>query len=400
MRVLLGSDGRWTMRTPMSAVCLSLIASPGVAEQVPVWHLDRVLRVGSATDLESGFVRPGSVILYDSQLFVMERDDMTIRRFSLDGEFLGSFGGRGEGPGEFNAITRVGMLGEKLWVWDSRLSRIQFFSSEGGLDSLVTIRGHPTAPLFRLAVQGLLSDGSLLAVPDRYPDEEVNDPIDVSYLLRLDSQGMIRDTVSELIWRTPHRDVSHELGVRGRRYLTILPVMPPSSQWSVARDGSGFVVVHPQLQPGSSGDPGFRVVRLSASADTVWTKAFSHTQIPVSREFLETEIQALVEMNERGPGTGIAAGRWERAFREAFEDIRNYPPVSGVVAGVDGSTWLRIQQGEALFEWHVLDEAGTPIGRLREPQGSWLRVPGLDAVWFQEEDELGVPYLESYAVIR
>ena len=141
-------------------------------------------------------------------------------------------------------------------MWDNRLSRLQFFDSDGSLDSLVTVHGHPTAPLGQFSVHGVLSGGSLLAVPRRSAHEEVDGPSDTSVLLRLDQQGVIEDTVSQLTWQTPVREITRELGLTGRRQYTLLPVMPANTQWAVARDGSSFVVVDPQLEgPGSPGFP-------------------------------------------------------------------------------------------------------------------------------------------------
>ena len=88
------------MRSPrqyLAAGALGVIlTSSGVdAQQIPMWSLDRVLRVGSATDLESGFVRPGAVTVHDGQLVILERDNMTIRRFSLEGVFSWCLRGSG-----------------------------------------------------------------------------------------------------------------------------------------------------------------------------------------------------------------------------------------------------------------------------------------------------------------
>jgi hypothetical protein len=52
--------------------------------------------------------------------------DNVVRLFDRDGSPLGTFGRRGEGPGEFGSIVRVGWMGDTLWVWDGRLQRATF----------------------------------------------------------------------------------------------------------------------------------------------------------------------------------------------------------------------------------------------------------------------------------
>lgn len=51
--------------------------------------------------------------------------------FGPAGDFLGKFGRRGQGPGEFNIPGRVLLKGDQLAVLDPGNTRIQYFSAEG-----------------------------------------------------------------------------------------------------------------------------------------------------------------------------------------------------------------------------------------------------------------------------
>lgn len=95
---------------------------------------------GDAPTLHRG---PVSVVFRDSILvhpigvaqvagdLLAVADRFQVHLLDRDGTHLRSFGGRGEGPGEFKAITGIGVLGDTLLVLDPALRRINFFSLDG-----------------------------------------------------------------------------------------------------------------------------------------------------------------------------------------------------------------------------------------------------------------------------
>lgn len=78
------------------------------------------------------FVRPVG-IARDSErgrIFVSDAQTHDIKIFSDAGELIGSFGHRGEGPGEFNAPTYMSFGRDQLFVTDTLNSRVQIFDAE------------------------------------------------------------------------------------------------------------------------------------------------------------------------------------------------------------------------------------------------------------------------------
>lgn len=84
--------------------------------------------------IEGGFERPTGLAL-DSErgvLYVSDTWRHIIYKYSLDGELLGSFGGRGSGEGQFNYPTHLAVgPGGEIYVSDTLNFRIQTLSPEG-----------------------------------------------------------------------------------------------------------------------------------------------------------------------------------------------------------------------------------------------------------------------------
>jgi hypothetical protein len=61
-------------------------------------------------------------------LALPQAQDGAVRLFSQAGASVGSFGRRGEGPGEFQSLFRLGWHGDTVWVVDHLHSRISYIS--------------------------------------------------------------------------------------------------------------------------------------------------------------------------------------------------------------------------------------------------------------------------------
>jgi len=73
---------------------------------------------------------------------------------------------------------------------------------------------------------------------------------------------------------------------------------------------------------------------------------------------------------------------------------RYYPPVSGVVAGRDGTTWIaREETPEPTRRWDVFDEGGTRIATLDAPARLEIVDATRERIWGVLPDELDVPYV-------
>lgn len=101
--------------------------------------------------------------LSDGSVVVANNGTGEIRIYSPGGEWKRSIGGKGEGPGEFSRIERLGALpGDSLYVFDRGAQRLSIFRRDGTFvrDERVTpsAGGPAVQDLFRLA------DGSWISV--------------------------------------------------------------------------------------------------------------------------------------------------------------------------------------------------------------------------------------------
>jgi hypothetical protein len=97
------------------------------------------------------FYRVRNAFLLDSGiLLVANAGTLELRAFDLNGEFLRSYGGSGEGPGEFRSMAWARRVhGDSVLVYDGRLARISLFAPSG--ESVRTVQLNPIVPLVNQA---------------------------------------------------------------------------------------------------------------------------------------------------------------------------------------------------------------------------------------------------------
>ncbi len=106
--------------------------APRYADRTVSFLLDLTIG-GDDVSSEGALYQLGSFTVDSSGfIYISDREDMTIKVFDPDGVFVRTIGQRGEGPGEFQSIGRMGFLPDgRLLVLDSRARRTNIFSSDG-----------------------------------------------------------------------------------------------------------------------------------------------------------------------------------------------------------------------------------------------------------------------------
>jgi sugar lactone lactonase YvrE len=94
--------------------------------------------IGKVPDLaaeEDGFIRqPTNIFINDNTLYVSDFGDFNVKKFSLDGEFLGVIGAYGNGPGRFTRPKGIALdREENLYVVDAAFENVQIFNNAGAL---------------------------------------------------------------------------------------------------------------------------------------------------------------------------------------------------------------------------------------------------------------------------
>ena len=345
------------------------------------------MTIGSAALEDEGLTIVGDVLVHDGKVFATQPREHTVVVYTEDGESVGTFGGRGDGPGEFESVSGIGLLGELVWVADGDLRRVNYFDSQFGIVSSTSIL-HPSLPSGDPWIYGVAADGGMAIQFVRIlrlemPDVEAGRP---RHMLEVGPGGAVRDTTTIITGRPGMVMVEEGNSVT----FAGVPIAD-ESLFSMASDGSGSVVVHRALAPGP--DPhAFTVVRFDAGGDTLWDREYQYDPVRVPDRVVTDRVD---ESRERG-----SSRAYLRDLEDQLREREFFPAVTGVLAGEAGTTWLLRTTGVDLSEWAVLDASGNVVGRVERPPRSRLEWGGRDAIWFQEFDELQIPYLVRYEVHR
>lgn len=94
--------------------------------------IDRIPDLGAE---EAGFIRQSTnITIHNNTLYVSDFGDFNVKKFSMDGEFLGMVGGYGNGPGRFTRPKGLALDREaNLYVVDAAFENVQIFSKRGDL---------------------------------------------------------------------------------------------------------------------------------------------------------------------------------------------------------------------------------------------------------------------------
>ncbi len=94
--------------------------------------IDRIPDLGAE---EEGFIRqPTNISIHNNTLYVSDFGDFNVKKFSLEGNYLGMVGGYGNGPGHFTRPKGIAVdRDEKLYVVDAAFENVQLFNTGGEL---------------------------------------------------------------------------------------------------------------------------------------------------------------------------------------------------------------------------------------------------------------------------
>lgn len=137
-----------------------------VESQGPAWREGAGWHLSSQPTLEIGqtdgppeyqFHRvEGARLLEDGRVVVADAGSGEIRFYGRDGTFQRSSGGRGQAPGEYQAITSLGYgPADSIWVFDYGLRRFTVVTTQGEVVRTLTVGGNLSA----LNAVGRLPDG-------------------------------------------------------------------------------------------------------------------------------------------------------------------------------------------------------------------------------------------------
>jgi len=352
---------------------------------MPEWALRQEVRIGDEGAPEYALTEFGELAVGpDGAMFVPQLADASIRVFDRDGTYLRSIGRRGEGPGEFAALLRMGIRGDSLWVSDR--SRLTWFSLDGSYLGSESTTYDPQGPRFAPGpVLQVMADGTFATVPIFMPSVDRDTwPTGVP-VQRYDTTGAIL-AVMGVFDPSPIRLF---LGPGDRPLLAMLPFQPlflhafdPAGRWVVVLDEAAATSDAPST---------FRFFRIGPDGDTLAARDIRYTPVAVPETVHDSLIAAL---SEGATPRDLVSARLRAAPIPGF-----YPPITRIVVADDGSAWLELQ-GHSPPRWLVVDSTGTPIAHVVGDPSLRLMVIRNDEAWGSVRNELDVPFVVRYRIQR
>ena len=371
---------------------LPLARPLGIAEE---------MRLGGPQDAGALLSTVGSALVGgDGETFVSQPQLPGVVVFDSLGRVRHVLGGAGEGPGEFQDVYSIGMLGDTLYVSDRALGRVSYFRNEQFLASRRWIAGSIPGETVRELLffpnvpEVVLEDGRALVVPNAHA-LPVRGRSSASVLMRtpvlvVSGESQVLDT---LAWEEL-RGVAATVAHRGNQYQAAVPFQRTSFT-ELGPGGSGAVIV-----ADSSGH--LVVTGLAPSGDTIFAHKLRYTPLPLAEEGIEIALRNLKFGPQPLPKDEVAVrDALEAKVRREEHLPEHYPAVSELFVGQDGTVWLRREESaEGTVDYTVLWGDGRPRGKVAIPADQRV-VAALDDVMVAvAESELGVPTLVRYRVQR
>jgi hypothetical protein len=379
-----GSAEGWTLeRHEQRGTEYVRISGDGDASVV----LHEELRIGSLEGAEHeafGGVN-GIAPAPDGSFAVLDAVAMRVHRYGPDGGHLGSFGSRGEGPGEFSQPQGISRLPDgRLAVTERhRPSRLSLFTAEGEFLETRPLPLNVTgAPLAQ-------SDGALFV---RFISGGGPDRSDAAFHVVRAEPGPADTVLPPELAVNPAWAISVRDDERGTGFRAAVPFTPGAS-W--ARHPDGYWIA-------GTGER-YEVFQISDAGDTLRVIEREARTIPVAPdEAADVQERITVQVRRVDPdwrwnvpgipqekpffrmivvGTDGSFGVWRHAEAEPAElppELADLPPGSGPPRFVEPPV-LDLFEADGRF-----------AGTLRLPAGTGVMAFSLDRIFLRETDELGV----------
>jgi hypothetical protein len=334
---------------------------------------------------------PAGAVGPDGSIFVVASRVMEIRQFRPDGRHVRTFGGRGQGPGEFQLITAIGFVGDTLYVIDERLGRVTFLATDGNSlysipfpvpsfpDSAASVRFSPARP------RAVLKDGSVIVRLDQRREASTRGAAAKALYLRVARTGRVLDTIAAVSLRASEAVLSSG-AVIAKSAVSDFPLSALLPQ-----DLQVAVLDRPSFDSGDPSTAAYRLTLIRESNDTVLDRryAYSPVEVPDSVRNRLTLTQTRVAR---------AGGVSPAEIQRAQSIPRFWPPVQDLVVGADRSMWLRRENQGFETRWTVLRDNGDVFATAFVRANTQLLVASASGGWGVESTPDGTPLLVRYGV--
>lgn len=333
----------------------------------------------------------GAVRLSDGSVAVGDGGAHRVRIYDPAGRHLVSFGGPGEGPGEFGVLGLIGRVhGDSIGVWDPRRKRVTVFSRTG------RARTGPAVEVDGIIVPaiGWAGDGSVVVTP-------TFTMADAMGARPGETRGQTRYVVVRPDGRTDTL-----LVLRGREVLvtrsdrSYIPLavlfgrnghLAASAEAFVAGESDTF-----ELSLRAWDGRLLTVIRRPGPARAVTT-----VELRLAQEAAEEARRRSLDIAGTAARGAVTAVRRPSNAETGPPHRSTHPHFDGLVIDATGHIWVRESAiGSATRSWLVFDPDGIWLGAMSIPAELRITDIGRDYVLGVHRDELGVETVRLYRLDR
>jgi hypothetical protein len=327
----------------------------------------------------------GAARLDDGRMAVANAGSSTIRYYSRDGVFLGSEGGKGEGPGEYQGLQIVGRTsGDTLVIADFQNNRVSWVHPDAGfVRSFIANRDGN----FGL-VNGALEDGTVLL--GGLVLFGGGDDVETGFR-RDETEFQIADRTGEgraILGRYPGPEMLISAGeADGGSWITARSLAFSRNTLSEAYADRIVLGTNDTYEVREYSTDGslVRIIR-----DLTPPREVTSTYLDAYRE----EELAAIESEEN-----------RTLVQQQLRDMEappTFPAFDQLIVDRLGYLWVRdfTLPGEERGAWTVYDGGGMPVARLRTPEDLSILEIGADYVIGRFQDEFDVEYVRMHSLQR
>lgn len=326
-------------------------------------------------------------MMSDGRIVVADGGTDEIRVFTATGTHLVSWGGKGQGPGDFGNLYRADPWpGDSVVAWYSGNYGISFFDAGGRFGHSFVLRSD-LARWMRPRPLAVREDGTILSVVG-----EVADSLQVEIW---DGEGRLHGSLG----RQPNEELITARGPRGHA-----ETVPAAYSSELVLAAWGDLVVASPNKPYE-----IRAFR----ADGTLARIVRREHVPVAPA--EADRQVFLEQRKDMYRSSVDASTRQRVsealleeqiwpFLETFTLAEHFPAFSTIMADGAGHLWVREydlpREENPVPLWTVFDPEGRVLGFVETPEGLDILQIGEDFILGRAKDEFEVEYVQVWPLER
>ncbi len=372
-------------------------------DDVMAWRLGGapLIDIGGETgDPDSELYRVvGALRLEDGRIVIANGGSHQLRFYDPSGGYLGSAGGRWDGPGEFQGMRWVARYNaDSLVVYDSRHRRLSFFDTQGRFGRSLTLRSPDdfgnrsgrsatvVSSARRAVPLGVFATGAYLASVSQpfsdLPTEGLVRP--EVHLLLYDANGEFADTLG--VFPGTERSVNTVISGRSVNRFLFPPHFGRSTTF-LAHENELFVAVGDLYEVMVYGPDG----RLRSLIRR------DHELLPVTQSELDELLRVRL--------TDVDDDKSRRDMRRRFTSTassKSIPAVASIKIDDLGNIWVEEYDWPHTGQprWTVFERNGQLLGTLPLPSSFTPYHIGADFILGRWEDELEVEHVRLFRIVK